>query len=302
MRLNKSCQGRQGSIILIAATTTLMLTLFVPSSYAQYNETILHGFSGTSDGGDPWAGVIFDAAGNLYGTTAGGGANQSGTVYELSPSASGWQESILYSFKQKNDGGDPLGGLVFDGAGNLYGTAYMGGENKTLNCQPNGCGVVYKLSPVEGGGWTESVIHTFSTSAGGFGPVSGLTIDADGNLYGTTIYGGQVNGNNPFGVGLVYELSPSSAGWKYKILHAFSNGVDGSVPYAGVTFDAAGNLYAAAMFGGNSTSCSGNSCGTIIRLSPTSSGPWRASLVHNFVGKDGGNPYGGLAMDAAGNL
>jgi uncharacterized repeat protein (TIGR03803 family) len=302
MRLNKSCHGRQGSNILIAATITLMLTLFAPNSYAQYTETILHGFSGTSDGGNPWAGVIFDAAGNLYGTTAGGGANQGGTVYELSPSASGWLETILYSFKQKSDGGDPLGGLVLDSSGNLYGTAYMGGENKTLNCQPNGCGAIYKLSPVEGGGWTESVIHTFSTAAGGFGPVSGLTIDTAGNLYGTTIYGGQLYSGDPIGYGLVYELSPSSAGWKYKILHAFSNGVDGSIPYAGVTLDAAGNLYAAAMFGGNSRSCSGNSCGTIVKLSPTSSGPWNTSLVHNFVGKDGGNPYGGLAIDAAGNL
>jgi uncharacterized repeat protein (TIGR03803 family) len=162
--------------------------------------------------------------------------------------------------------------------------------------------VVYKLTPSAGGGRTESVIHTFHGMVGGYSPVAGLAIDAAGNLYGTTLYGGNTT-HDSVGSGVVYELSPSSSGWKQRVLHAFTGGQDGRSPYDGVTFDAAGNLYVAASFGGNLSDCSGAGCGAVVKLSPTSSGAWTTSLIHDFTGHADGNwPWGGLLVDAAGNV
>jgi uncharacterized repeat protein (TIGR03803 family) len=296
---------RQKLSNFFAIATAILALNFLPrtSAYAQVTETILHSFSAPGDGGAPWAGVIFDSAGNLYGTTSGGGANTNGTVFELSPVSGGYEETILYSFKGKADGGRPFGGLVFDAHGNLYGTGFIGGENSGYPCNPYGCGVVYELSPSTGGGWTESVIHTFHGFPDGFGPVAVLTMDAAGNLYGTTNEGGIVNSRQSIGGGVVFELSPSPSGWKYKILHGFTDGLDGSSPYDGVTFDAVGNIYVAASFGGNLSYCSGAGCGAVIKLSPTSSGPWTTALIHDFTGHaDGQWPWGGLLVDSAGNV
>jgi uncharacterized repeat protein (TIGR03803 family) len=189
--------------------------------------SILHSFTGT-DGGHPYAGVILDAAGNLYGTTAAGGAYDAGTVFEVSPTAGGgWTEKILHNFPQPvnsllnngTDGSYPGAGVIFDAAGNLYGTTPVGGNGGG----PGGictfpeeevCGVVFELSPTASGGWTEKILLNFNGGNGGY-PYGGLIFDAAGNLYGTTLYGNFCPGNE-IGCGVVFELSPTAAGYGTK--------------------------------------------------------------------------------------
>jgi uncharacterized repeat protein (TIGR03803 family) len=291
---------RRFSPIRCIPLSLLVLLALVGAAFAQ-TETIINAFNGT-DGSTPWAGMIFDNAGNLYGTTAGGGAYGAGTVFELSPTASGWQETILYSFQGKADGEEPYGGLVFDAAGNLYGTTFAGGRKAGPNCSHAGCGTVFKLSPSDGAEWTKTILHTFTGGKDGYGPIGTPVLDAQGNVYGTTNEGGTVT-YDPVGNGVVFELSPTSTGWKDKILHSFTGGADGRSPYSGVVFDSAGNLYGSAEWAGNLSDCQGFGCGVIYKLSPNPDGSWRESLLHTFTGgDDGGEPWGGVILDSAGNV
>ena len=262
------------------------------NSNGSWTERVLHRFAGGSDGWSPYAGLTLDGAGNLYGTTVAGGGCRSfqagcGTVFKLKPNSDGsWTESVLYSFCQLAncaDGLEPYGGLIFDGAGNLYGTTATGGSS--------GGGLVFKLTPKSGGGWTETVLQTLGGNHGG-GPYAALIFDADGNLYGTTSAGGVRSGD----VGTVFELVPNSDGsWTEHILHLFTGGKDGAAPYAGLIFDAAGNLYGTTSEGGGD----GNS-GTVFELTPRSDGNWAESVLSRF--SPGANPYAGVAFDAAGDL
>ena len=258
---------------------------------------VLHEFKGDPDGANPVAGLTFDTAGNLYGTTTAGGAGL-GTVFKLTPSSDGtWTEKVLYRFKGGRDGANPYAGLIFDGAGNLYGTTANGGSAKC-----GGCGTVFKLAPNSNGGWTESVLYRFLGGSDGFAP-SGLIFDAAGkNLYGTTVYGGNVCNGSP-GCGIVFKLASNRNGsWTERVLYAFkSNGVDGTQPVAPLTFDIAGNLYGTTSTGGQSETCS--SCGTIFKLTPNSGGSWTESVLYSFTGLgDGQYPQGELILDTAGNL
>ena len=193
---------------------------------------MLHAFTGSPDGADPASGMIFDQAGNLYGTTQFGGCSLGcGTVFELTPSASGWTETVLYNFQGANDGAILYGGLVLDPAGNLYGTTVYGGAG--------GGGTVFELTP-SNGDWDFSVLHSFVLQPTG-GPTGTLARSAAGNLYGTVFSGG--NGCSGYGCGSVFELSPSAGGWTFTSLYEFNDGRDGGNPYAGVTLDSAGNLY-----------------------------------------------------------
>jgi uncharacterized repeat protein (TIGR03803 family) len=259
-----------------------------PNSDGTWTESVLYGFTGGTDGGGPLTGVIFDAAGNLYGTTELGGAfTYFGTVFKLTPNSDGtWTESVLHSFN-KTDGELPYGGLIFDGAGNLYGT--------TNDAGANGRGVtVFKLTPNWDGGWTESVLHSFCSlnlCADGAAPRSSLIFDAAGNLYGTTVDGGNFNACEDCGT--VFELKPNSDGrWTERVLHSFTNR-PAAFPYAGLTFDAAGNLYGTTVGGGD---------GTVFKLTPSSGGRWAWSVLHVFLGKPARLPVGGLVLDKAGNL
>jgi uncharacterized repeat protein (TIGR03803 family) len=197
-----------------------------------WTETVLYSFQGENDGGNPYAGLIFDNAGNLYGTTHSKGANGWGTVYELSPSGSGWTLKVLYAFQGGNDGAYPVAGVIFDNSGNLYGATTQNGVN--------GGGTVFELSP-SGGSWNLSVLANFT---GTDGPVASLTFDASGNLYGTTFM------DDPAGYGSVFKLTPSGNGWTNTDLHDFTGGSDGGYPGGGVTVDANGNLYGTAVLGG----------------------------------------------------
>ncbi len=153
----------------------------------QGGETVLYNFSANgTDGFLPWASLIFDRAGNLYGTTTWGGTYGYGTVFELTPNGSGgWTETVLYNFTFGTDGAIPYAGVIFDSAGNLYGTTFDGGTY--------GNGTVFELTPNGSGGWTETVLHSFSSGIDGANPYAGLILDRAGNLYGTTLDGGAIS-------------------------------------------------------------------------------------------------------------
>jgi uncharacterized repeat protein (TIGR03803 family) len=245
--------------------------------------TVLHDFNG-SDGAGPIGGVVFDRAGNLYGTTFAGGAlsctdnsNGCGVVYELSPSGGGWTETVIYDFNFGNDsdGAGPSGGLIFDTVGNLYGVTFSGGN------QTNG-GIVYKLSPSQGGGWTQTILHLFSDPPDGSLPIGTLIMDRSGNLYGTTQAGGTVDG------GTVFELSQQGE----QVLYNFP---ENSYPAGTLVFDGSGNLYGATWYGGV------NGYGTVFKLAPAH-GSWNESDLHVFQASDGIVPNGGIALDSAGDL
>jgi len=256
------------------------------------SENALYSFAGGSDPKFPYAGLVFDKAGNLYGTTEFGGTNNQGTVFEITPNSNGtWTESVLYNFTGSSDGGQPYGSLIFDAAGNLYGTTNFGG---TSNCN-QGCGTVFKLSPGSGG-WTESVLYSFSGGTDGREPYARLLFDASGNLYGTTLQGGNINSTCSAGCGTVFKLTPNSNGYTESVLYAFQGAADGASPYDGLAFDSTGNLYGTANAGGTSAD------GVIFKLAPAS-GTWTERVLHTFTGRyDGKYPYGDLILDAAGNI
>jgi len=259
-------------------------------------ETVIYQFGapGSGDGNGPNGGLVFDASGNAYGTTTGGGSMGAGTVFELSPLQGGdWQETILYSFCTAQggctDGKYPLPGLVLDSNGNLYGTTYQGGANTFY-------GTVFELSPpkVPGTGWTEQVLLSFDDLDTGKAPNGGLLIDHSGNLYGTTAGAEQ-------GEGLVFELSPGENGWSETVLYAFCRNYpdcsDGATPMAGVTFDKAGDLYGTTEFGGGH----GIGWGVVYELSPSRSG-WIETVLKVLTPATGGRTWAGITVDVEGNV
>ncbi|MGA7968286.1 MAG: choice-of-anchor tandem repeat GloVer-containing protein [Terriglobales bacterium] len=246
---------------------------------------VFTGDKNESRGAVPQRGMIMDARGNLYGTTFEGGTHQNaGTVFRLTPSGA---EKVLYSFTGFPDGGWPNDGLVQDSRGNFYGTTSEGGD---LSKCPNGCGVVFELSP-DG---TETVLHAFEAGLDGAIPIAGLTIDSLGNLYGTTDSGGAgcwATG----GCGTVFKIDPNG---NETVLYSFTGGMDGSEPYSRVVLDAQGNLYGNTYLGGGSGSCYFG-CGTVFRLTPAG----QETVLYRFSGgADGAAPSADLIMDASGNL
>ncbi len=191
------------------------------------------------------AGVTIDPQGNLYGTTSFGGTTGVGAIYKLSPSGSGWTESILYNFQGLDDGQNPVGGLILDAAGNLYGTTFDGGIN--------GGGTVYELSP-SNGAWTFTTLYSFTGGYGG--PYNKLTFDASGNLYGTA------NSDGAYGFGSVFKLTPGPSGWTFTDLYDFTNGTDGGEPYGAVAVDASGNIFGTAVTAG------ANNQGVLFEITP----------------------------------
>ena len=216
-------------------------------------------------------------------------SNQTEAV--IPPGGSG-SESALYSFAGGSDPKFPYAGLIFDNAGNLYGTTELGGVSNQ--------GTVFEMTRNSEGIWTESVIYSFTGGADGGQPSAGLVLDTAGNLYGTTNFGGSANCS--LGCGTVFMLTPASGGWAETVLYTFTGGADGRQPYARLLFDKAGNLYGTTALGGNVGSVCSSGCGTVFKLTQTSSG-WAESVLHAFAGgADGVSPYDGLAFDAAGRL
>lgn len=268
----------------MSAIFFLTVILALPSWAGSYKR--LYNFTGGADGGDPATQLTFDAAGNAYGTTASGGDFDFGTVFMLSPSG---QQTVIYSFTGGGDGLDPHGSVTLDAAGNLYGTTVAGGFGGI--CAGDGCGVIFELSP-SGGSWTETTLYAFKGLNDGFGPGGGLVFDTVGNLYGTTPDGGAHSN------GVVFELSPTAHGWRHKVLHAFTGKKDGAVGSLGLlAFDKTGNLYGVTEIGG------AFGAGAVYKLSADSQGQWKTTVLYDFKGiPDAANPYGGLILDAAGNL
>jgi uncharacterized repeat protein (TIGR03803 family) len=299
-----------GSLVVSAALT--MISLMAGTHAVAQTETVLFSFS-EADGSIPLAGLIFDAAGNLYGTTSAGGSYGGGTVFELSPAAGGgWTEMVLHSFDNNGtDGFEPSASLVLDAEGNLYGTTVEGGGGlcmKSSNGPVVGCGTVFELTAGVGGVWTEKILYVFGIRAlDGIWPYSNLVFDSTGNLYGTTSLGGShalcyMYGKTLTGCGTVFELKPNRNGvWTEKILHNFGAGTDGEIPSAGVVFDAAGNLYGTTTSGGPPL-CGENGkfrvCGIVFELIPEGTKGWNEKQV--TIG-DTGFPTN-LAIDPDGNL
>jgi hypothetical protein len=256
------------------------------SALCPWHETVLLRFN-QGNGDRPYGQPIFDQTGNLYGTTNTGGQRDDGEVYELTPSNGGWTENIIYSFIGAGGGYQPVGGVIFDQDGNLYGTARFGG----------GYGIVYQLVP-SGGSWTENAIYRFQGGADQGTPETGLIMDNAGNLYGTTpwfVYGSDANGT-------VYELSPSGGGWSYTLLYSFPSGYEGAGEVSALAMDKAGNLYGETSQEGIVDGTCPYGCGTVFKLTPSSSG-WIYTDLYNFTGgSDGASPYGGVVLDSQGNL
>lgn len=257
-------------------------------------ETILHEFggnfgSGPVDGQGPMGGLVSDRAGSLYGTTPFGGKDSSGTVFKLSKSGT---ETVLYSFTGAADGARPYSGVIRDAAGNLYGVTYFGGHGLCTG----GCGTVFKLT--RAGSLT--TLYQFKGTKDGGNPRGGLVMDVAGNLYGTAQNYGDLNcnkrGGNP-GCGTVFKLNPSN---KLTVLHTFSGSPDGATPSESLTIDNEGNIYGTASFGGDESCNGGYSCGVAFEVSASG----QESVIYTFTGgaTDGEVPYGGLVRDSSGNL
>jgi len=269
-----------------AAMLVLLWAASIPSAQAR-TLTVLHEFSGGSDGSFPKGGLIQDAAGNLYGTTSSGGALGEGTVYKIDGAGT---LTTLFAFDGFGSGANPASALIRDREGNLYGIADEG---------PGGAGVVFKVSPAG----QETLLFAFQ---GGLDknprvPTGGLLMDKAGNLYGTTLFGG--NGNCPFGqldfgCGTIFRLDPAG---NLDVLYEFSGGPDGRQPFGPLRHDAAGSLYGVAQSGGD-PSCpeSQTGCGTVFKLSRDG----KLTVLHTFQGgTDGASPQPGLLVDpVAGSL
>jgi uncharacterized repeat protein (TIGR03803 family) len=236
-------------------------------------QTVLHSFSGIPDGSTPESGLVLDKAGNLYGTTPFGGYGP-GTIFKLTPKG---KETILHNFADGyNDGAYPYGGVTIDKKGNLYGTTNDGGSGG----QQQGPGIIYKLAA----NGKFSVLYHFGAGADGGYPAAAPAIDASGNLYGTTIAGGD------FGEGVLYKLTPDGT---YTVLHSFGGSGDGEYGIGRPVMDGDGSLYGVTKEGGGACGC-----GIVFKLAPDGS----YSVLHSFAGKDGREPGDGLMIDKQGNL
>ena len=272
-----------------------LLPIFSSAAPPAATEKILHTFTGGNDGIGPESDLIFDAAGNLYGTTSYGGGpckyqgaeyDGCGTVFEFTRSGDNWTEQILHSFKGV-DGGFPVGGLIFDHAGNLYGTTYG------FQYDEGECGNVFELSPNlrVNNGWAERTLYSFTCGDDGGFPTTDLAFDAQGDLFGMTS-------------STVFELLPQPDGsWKEVTIHHFAGSPDGAVPSA-FLLEAAGDIYGTTMSGGTGK-CEYNyktpGCGIVFRLTSNPRGTWTESVLYNFArgGGFGVNPSGGLLADNA---
>ena len=275
-----------GQTVTAASGTVFKLA---PNADGTWTETVLHNFNdalvGGTDGGEPQAGLIFDAAGNLFGTTAGGGTGI-GTIFELLHTESGaWQEKALHNFTNDHaDGFIPMSNLVTDGMGHFYGTTFYGGDA--------GGGTVFRLRETANG-WEENVLYSFKCHADGCSPYSGLVFDAAGDLYGTTVGGG---GSPQRGV--VYKLTHhATGGWTESVLHPFAGTADGAFPYGNPFLDGSGNLFGTTLDGGGAGCQFSSGCGTCYKLLPGAGGIFTESVLSGFG--DGGagsaNLYGTAA-------
>ncbi|MFZ0312829.1 MAG: choice-of-anchor tandem repeat GloVer-containing protein [Candidatus Korobacteraceae bacterium] len=245
------------------------------SFHCPWTETVLYRFTGGSDGATPGYGnLLFDQAGNLYDAATYGGldgrycSTGCGVVYELTHSSQGWTENVLYSFTSGDDGATPFSGLIFDSAGNLYGTNYFG--------------TVYELTPSQSG-WSEQTLYNLGFSE----PYGGVVFDSAGNLFGGDQFGGENGG------GSVYELTPGNSGWTYNLLFSCNYGQG---PEDSLVLDSSGNIY-----GTSYSNDPPSFYGEVFELSPANGG-WNINYLHAFDYDDGAIPVGAVVRDSTGTL
>lgn len=283
----------------IAILALLAMNLLLGAAWAR-NERVLYSFCPggypCTDGAQPAGGIVLDNEGNVYGTAYWGGAYNGGVVFKLTPSG---KETVLYSFCSQSgcaDGKAPLAGLIFDTEGNLYGTTAAGGNNGS-GCEDGygvGCGVVFKLTP----SGEETVLYAFTGSPDGDLPAAGLVFDKEGNLYGTTFYGGGTGCD--WGCGVVFKIDVKG---EETVLYSFCSETgcaDGTNPSAGLVVGSRGNLYGTTVYGGyyNGSVCL-HGCGTAFKLTPSG----EETVLHAFTGPpDGAIPEAGLVFGKEGNL
>ena len=313
------------------AIAVLTFLLFSISNGQAATLKVLHTFKGGLDGAGPYAGVIFDSAGKLYGVTEAGGIYGQGTVFRLTHSLSAWNKKVLYNFTGGTDGNQPIGGLAIDEAGNLYGTASAGGDPSAQ------CGTVFKLTR-SGSSWIFTVLHTFIGGNDGCAPGSNLRY-AGGGLYGTTVSGGSANhgtvfslptsggndfvspflstiGNQPWGginswgYGTTYAGGSQGRGTVYELVYGHHLAVKHTFTLLGkagyyplgdllnVNVNGVGTMYGTTFAGGVGFH------GTAYQLtaSPYQYDVWLIHVLHSFSGPDGESPGAGLTADSAGNL
>ena len=201
----------------------------------------------------------------------------------MSPSQN-WDLTVLYSFTGGTDGEDPIGGVILDGDGNLYGTTNLGG-----NGYP-GCGTVFQVTPCG----AEQTLHLINCPSEGDGFFAGLIMDPLGNLYGAAAHDG------PKGGGTVFEVSPAYPYWNFSTIYAFTGASGSWGPTQALVMDQTGNLYGASLWNGNG-GCNFNECGFVFKLSP-SSGGWTITHLYDFTGGNDGTAPLGVKLDAHGNL
>ncbi len=291
----------------LAVLTAILL--LASGAWAASKYRVLYSFQGGSDGADPYGGLTFDAAGNLYGATYAGGNQNTlcntygetgcGTIFKLSPGTGAWTKSLLYAFcSQTNcdDGDSPNGGLVLDAAGALYGTTVYGG-----GCSGYfyGCGAAFELAPDSKGQWQYSVLYAFQGNNDTVNPNGGLVFDQGGNLYGT---GGGFARGCPCGT--VFVLAPGSGKWTEHVLHSFCLGDcrDGADPVTALVWGPGGDLYGATNYGGHSSWGCNAGCGVLFKLTDNSNGKWKENVLRTLAGADGANPLSALISDSQGNL
>ena len=272
---SSACGGDCGVVFRLRPPATAP-----PSAFTPWDETVLYAFTGL-DGSEPvYPQLLFDQAGNLYGTTQFGGSNQGGAVFELTPSGGGWTEKVLYGGFIGNgaSGSQPYSGVVMDSAGNLYGTTSISGSG--------GDGVVYELSPTQYG-WVQTILHSFRNGSDGGLSYGGLVMDQAGNLYGGTVSGGTGD------CGVIYELSPSNGGWTFAPIYNLPP--CGGGPFETLTIDASGDIYGTAYADG------AGGGGMVFKLSK-SNGTWTLTDLHDFSFHTEYFPYGAVTVGANGNL
>ena len=256
------------------------------NSAGAWTETVIHNFTGGADGSGPGAGLSLGKDGGLYGMTPIGGASGLGVIYELKSNSNGtWGERIIHTFTGGVDGAaGSAGRLIRDAAGNLYGVATVGGAH--------GDGVVFELTPIQGGSWKLTTLYSFRGQPDAGYPYGALAFDHAGNLYGTTYYGGASN------LGAVYKLAFARGVWSETVLYSFKGGNDGSNPISNLAFSSTGDLYGTTSAGG-SAKCS---CGTVFKLTPAGNGTWTETVAYRFLGApDAGFVYNGMIAGPAGS-
>jgi uncharacterized repeat protein (TIGR03803 family) len=278
----------RSAIILLACSVAVLAGLLSPAAQAQ-TLSVLYTFTG-KNGANPQGTLMQDSAGNMYGTTFSGGPGDTpgcydndgcGVVFEINAAGA---ENAVYAFAGRTTGTGPVGGVVRDDQGNLYGVTAGGGN--VICLEPYGCGLVFEI---EADG-QEKVLSTFENLNEGRGSQAGLVRDAAGNLYGTTLFGGRTNNGTVFKV---------DADGNFTQLYAFSGGADGRWPFDGLTLDSQGNLYGTTEFGGDMSGCSGNGCGVVFKIDRAG----RQSVLYSFSGgKDGSEPAATLVGDSEGNF